>query len=110
MEILKEKKTLYKTYVFKLSFEKPSYYSFLKGSFKLFSDDYFFKVGLCFLGDYCINFMTYWNRHMDHAGFGFTSTIFGVSLVFNVLDNRHWDFVENNWKNFYEEEVGTTNV
>jgi len=101
---LKEKKiTLNKYYCLQIFFSKPDYLAFLKGSFKLFSDDYYFKFGICFLGD-IFNFTTYWNRKMDHAGFIFEITLFGLSSHFQIYDTRHWDFYENNWKNTYIQE------
>lgn len=99
--LLKEGKlTLNKSFCFQIFFEKFNYFAFLKGSFKLFSDDYYFKFGVCFIGD-LFNAVTYWNRKADHAGFIFNITIFGLTLHFNIYDNRHWDFIENNWKNTY---------
>lgn len=77
--------------------------SFIRQSLKLFSDDYYFKIRLSLFGD-CFDFYTYWNRRMDHAGFNFDFTIFGLTTHFNIYDNRHWDFTEDNWKNTYVEE------
>jgi len=100
---LKEKKiTLNKELFFQISRSGLNYFALLKVSFKLFSDDYYFKIGLTILGDY-FSFTTYWNRRMDHAGFALNLTVFGLEIQFNILDERHWDFVENNWKNTYLE-------
>jgi len=99
--VLKEKKiSENKSYCFQIFHQKPSYFAFLKGSFKLFSDDYYFKLGACFFGD-ILNIATYWNRRMDHAGFNFDLTIVGLTIHFQIYDWRHWDFEENNWKNTY---------
>lgn len=93
--------SLNKWYCFETFWEIPSYFAFLKGSFKLLSDDYYFKFGFCFLGDYFFNFSTYWNRKMDHAGFTFEFTLFGLSVYNKIYDERHWDFENDDWKNTY---------
>jgi len=101
---LKEKKiTFNKFYCLRIFFSKIEYIAPLKSSIKLFSDDYYFKFGFCLFGD-IFNFVTYWNRKMDHAGFNFEITIFGLSFYFHIHDTRHWDFKENNWKNTYIQE------
>lgn len=100
--ILKEEKiTSNKSYCLQVLFSKISYFG-LKGSFKLFTDDYYFKFGLSIFGD-IFTLVTYWNRRMDHAGFTFELTVLGASLYFKIYDNRHWDYEENNWKNTYIE-------
>lgn len=95
--------SLNKSYCFQIFWSKISDVSFLRQSLKLLSDDYFFKIRLSLFGEF-FDFYTYWNRRMDHAGFSFTLTIFGLTTHFNIYDNRHWDFIENNWKNTYVEE------
>lgn len=97
-----EKITMNKFYCLQLFFSKPIL-SGLKSSFKLFEDDYYFKLGIGILGD-IFTFVTYWNRKMDHAGFTFELTVIGFSLYFKIYDDRHWDYQENNWKNTYIEE------
>jgi hypothetical protein len=43
---------------------------------------------------------------MDHAGLWFVFTIFGLTFHFEISDTRHWDFVEDGWKNtYYTEKV-----
>jgi hypothetical protein len=91
--------SLNKSYRVQIYWSNP-YLSFLQGSFKLLSDDYFFKLRFSLFGD-CFDFYTYWNRRMDHAGFNFTFTILGICFHFNIYDDRHWDYIENNWKNTY---------
>jgi hypothetical protein len=94
-----------KNFCFQIYWEKPSLFSFLKGSLKLFCDDYYFKVRFSFFGD-CLDFYAYWNRKMDHAGLWYIFKILGLTFHFEISDTRHWDFVEDNWKNtYYTEKV-----
>lgn len=92
-----------KSCCFQMFYSKITDKSLLRQSLKLFSDDYYFKIRLSLFGEF-FDFYTYWNRRMDHAGFSFDLTIFGFTTHFNIYDNRHWDYMENNWKNTYVEE------
>ena len=91
--------TLNKSLCFE-TYHDISYFGLAKSSFKLFIDDYYFKLGFCLFGD-IFNIFAHWNSKTDHAGFVFNITIFGLSLHLNIYDNRHWDFIEDNWKNTY---------
>jgi hypothetical protein len=86
-----------------LFYNKPSYFGWVKTSFKLFYDDYYIKLGLGIFGDYFFNFSMYWNRKMDHAGFTFELTLFGLTFNKKIYDCRHWDFINDDWKNTYVE-------
>jgi hypothetical protein len=38
------------------------------------------------------------SRRTDHAGFEIMIEICGFYLIFNVYDNRHWDYKNNCWE------------
>jgi len=39
-----------------------------------------------------------WNRRTDHAGFIFDIQLFGFYFIFQVYDNRHFDYEFNCWE------------
>jgi hypothetical protein len=41
----------------------------------------------------------------DHAGLFLSLAFFGYDVIFNLYDNRHWNYDENRWM-FYTEEEG----
>jgi len=85
-----------KAYCLQLTTAKPNYFGFLKMSFNLLYNDYFFKLRFSFFGD-VFDLNTYWNRKVDHAGFIFMITIFGCCFHFNIYDYRHWNYEKNCW-------------
>ena len=42
-------------------------------------------------------------RCEDHAGFRFELTLFGITMMFEIYDNRHWNYDEDRWYNPGEE-------
>ena len=44
-------------------------------------------------------------RCEDHAGFKFELTLFGVTAMVEIYDNRHWNDDEDRWYNPGEEET-----
>ena len=38
------------------------------------------------------------DRHTDHAGFYFDIQIFGLYFIFQIYDNRHWNFEKDEWQ------------
>jgi len=36
-----------------------------------------------------------WSRKQDHAGFLFLFEFFDFMLMFQIYDNRHWDYEKN---------------
>lgn len=43
-------------------------------------------------------------RCEDHAGFRFKLTLFSITMMFEIYDNRHWNYDEDRWYNPGEEE------
>lgn len=41
----------------------------------------------------------------DHAGLFVSLALFGYDIIFNIYDNRHWNYEENRWM-FYTENEG----
>ena len=46
----------------------------------------------------------HFTRCEDHAGFRFELTLFGITAMFEIYDNRHWNDDEDRWYNPGEEE------
>jgi len=44
------------------------------------------------------DFSKRWNRHTDHAGFNLNIEIFGLYFIFQIYDNRHWNYEYNCWE------------
>ena len=42
----------------------------------------------------------------DHAGFFLSVALLGYDIIFNIYDNRHWNYEEKRWY-IYDEEKGT---
>ena len=49
---------------------------------------------------YCsyFSFMIDLDTKTDHAGLHFSLSLLGLSLKFDIYDNRHWDYKTNSWK------------
>jgi hypothetical protein len=39
-----------------------------------------------------------------HSGFWLSLALFGYEVIFNIHDNRHWDYLTNTWETYTEEE------
>jgi len=46
-----------------------------------------------------------WTRRQDHAGVGLRLEIFGVHLIVNLHDNRHWNWKKGRWYDEDEEQA-----
>jgi len=44
-----------------------------------------------------IHFKFDWTTKCDHAGVRLELGLFGYELVFQLYDNRHWDYKKNGW-------------
>jgi hypothetical protein len=40
----------------------------------------------------------HFNERRDHAGFKFELGLFGYAMLFQIYDNRHWDYTNDCWE------------
>jgi len=52
-----------------------------------------------------IGFEFRFTTRQDHAGVYLSLALFGYDVIFNIYDNRHWNYEEGRWY-FYDEENG----
>ena len=51
----------------------------------------------CFKDNTIVSFTFRLTTQRDHSGLMVEAGLFGYSCLVNFYDNRHWDYVSNNW-------------
>ena len=57
----------------------------------------YFEIELMQDCEYLLHFNFDWKRKCDHAGVKLELGLFGYELVFQLYDNRHWDYDKGTW-------------
>jgi hypothetical protein len=57
----------------------------------------YFEIELIQDCENLIHFKFDWTTKCDHAGVRLELGLFGYELMFQLYDNRHWDYKKNDW-------------
>jgi len=52
------------------------------------------------MADTIFNLTISWTHKCDHAGFRFNLEIYKFMFEFNLYDNRHWDYDNNDYEKY----------
>lgn len=92
-----------KAYNFQLYFDFcVDYEPFIKSRFELLYGTSWFHIGFTFLAG-LIHLNTELSRKRDHAGFVLELGLFGVEILIQTYDKRHWDDENNCWLKYEDE-------
>lgn len=75
-------------------------FTFTHGTFRLTEHKYFqYQIETNNFNENPFELSASWTTRKDHAGFEFIFSIFKMFWIcFSILDNRHWDFENECWK------------
>ena len=88
-----------KSYCFQISWFSICISQLFNFNIDILSDNAIFVFDFGILGS-IFNFNLSWTRRRDHAGPNIELAIFGLMIMFNIYDNRHWNYDNNDWEKY----------